>query len=180
MSLVCRGGLIYLSLLGKPSDKGLERYPAVHIIGPHEWDPSVSDFRYPWEPPWSTHPAERFAFDPNFDEFGDYTHRSIQTLNMLDGSSQLLTPYPAVMANQHVFRTNKHVVNNNTPDYENLRPYFGWVNVDTVQKTVEQSTQWGGSLPNTFPMKRQDIQHSTSLGLMNQLPLTLSFLTPLQ
>ena len=32
-------------------------------------------------------------------------------------------------------------------------PYFGWVNVDTVQKTMEQSTQWGVSLPNTFPMK---------------------------
>ena len=26
--------------------------------------------------------------------------------------------------------------------------------VDTVQKTMEQSTQWGVSLPNTFPMKR--------------------------
>ena len=40
------------------------------------------------------------------------------------------------------------------PDYEKFRPYFGWVNVDTVQKTMEQSTQWGVSLPNTFPMKR--------------------------
>ena len=37
---------------------------------------------------------------------------------------------------------------------EKLRPYFGWVNVDTVQKTMEQSTQRGVSLPNTFPMKR--------------------------
>ena len=26
--------------------------------------------------------------------------------------------------------------------------------MDTVQKTMEQSTQWGVSLPNTFPMKR--------------------------
>ena len=32
--------------------------------------------------------------------------------------------------------------------------FFGWVNVDTVQKTMEQSTQWGVSLPNTFPMKK--------------------------
>ena len=37
---------------------------------------------------------------------------------------------------------------------EKFRPYFGWVNVDTVQKTMEQSTQWGVSLPNTFPMKK--------------------------
>ena len=43
---------------------------------------------------------------------------------------------------------------NDTPDYEKRRPYFDWVNVDTVQKTIEQSTQWGVSIPNTFPMKR--------------------------
>ena len=44
-------------------------------------------------------------------------------------------------------------VSHETSDYEKFRPYFGLVNVDTVQKTMEQSTQWGVSLPNTFPMK---------------------------
>ena len=58
------------------------------------------------------------------------------------------------MSNQHVFRTNQHDVSPETPDYEKFRPYFGWVNVDTVQKTMEQSTQWGVFIPNTFPMKR--------------------------
>ena len=58
------------------------------------------------------------------------------------------------MGNQHVFRTNQHDVSPETPDYEKLRPYFGWVNEDTVQKTMEQSTQWGVSIPNTFPMKK--------------------------
>ena len=50
--------------------------------------------------------------------------------------------------------TDQHDVSHETPDYEKFRPYFGWVNVDTVQKTMEQSTQWGLSLPNTFPMKK--------------------------
>ena len=36
-------------------------------------------------------PKERLAFDPNFDEFGDYPDRAIQTLNILDSSFQLLT-----------------------------------------------------------------------------------------
>ena len=48
-----------------------------------------------------------------------------------------MAPFPTIMANQHVFRTNKHVFNKDTPDYEKLRAYFGWVNVDTVQKTIE-------------------------------------------
>ena len=37
---------------------------------------------------------------------------------------------------------------------KNFRPYFGWVNLDTVQQTMEQSTQWGVSIPNTIPMNK--------------------------
>ena len=79
------------------------------------------DFSYPsgdGQTPWSTDSSERFAFDPNFYEFGDYTNRAIQTLNILDDSSQLITLYPTIMANQQVFRTNEHVVINDNPDYE--------------------------------------------------------------
>ena len=68
------------------------------------------------EPPWFNDPDERSTFDPNFDEFGDYTQKAIQTLSILDDSSSALTPYPTFM--------------------------------------VEQSIQWGGSLPNTCPMKK--------------------------
>ena len=157
MPLTCRGGLMYLSLLGKPTDQDLERYPAVHLTGPHEWDPSVLDYTHPsgdGEPPWSNDPDERCAFDPNFDEFGDYTQRAIQTLSILDDSSSTLTPCSTYIANQHDFRTYQCAVKHEAPDFEKFRPYFGCVNVDTVQKTMEQSTQWGVSLPNTFPMKR--------------------------
>ena len=35
MPLTCRGGLMYLSIIGKPTDQDLERYPAVHLTGPH-------------------------------------------------------------------------------------------------------------------------------------------------
>ena len=56
MPLTCRGGLMYLSILGKPTDKDLERYPAVRLTGLHEWDPSVLDYTHPsgdGEPPCS-------------------------------------------------------------------------------------------------------------------------------
>ena len=48
------------------------------------------------------------------------------------------------------FRTYQHDVSHESPDYENFGPYFGWVNVDTVQKPMEQSTLWEVSLPNTL------------------------------
>ena len=99
---------MYLSILCKPTDKDLERYSAVHLTGPHEWDPSVLDYTHPsgdGEPPWSNDPDKRFAFDPHFDEFGEYTQRVIQILSILDDSTSTLTTGSALMTNQHVFRT---------------------------------------------------------------------------
>ena len=69
------------------------------------------------------------------------------------------------MANQHEFRTYQHAVNHEAPDNEKFRPYFGWVNVDTLQKAMEQSTQWGVSLPNTLPMKKHFKSRNPALNI---------------
>ena len=47
MSLVCKGGLMYLELQGIPTDKDLQTYPSVHLTNPHEWDPCVLDYEHP-------------------------------------------------------------------------------------------------------------------------------------
>ena len=102
MPLVYRRGLMYLSLVGKPTDADSERSLAVHLTGPHEWDPSIFNYTHPsgdGEPPWSSDPDEKFAFDPNFDEFGDYAQRAIQTFSNLDDSSIPLTPCSTIRAN---------------------------------------------------------------------------------
>ena len=44
---MCKGGLMYLELLGIPTDKDLQTYPSVHLTSPHEWDPSVLDYEHP-------------------------------------------------------------------------------------------------------------------------------------
>ena len=127
----------------------------IHSPGQTEWFNSQCDNKsYHVGGKQPNDPNERTAFDPNLDEFGAYTQRAIQTFSILDDSSSTLTPCPMFMANQHEFRTYQHDVTHEAPDYENFRPYFGWVNVDTVQETMEQSTQWGVSLPNTFPIKK--------------------------
>ena len=121
MPLTCRGGLMYLFILGTPTDKDFEQYPAVHLTGPHERDPSVLDYTHPsgdGEPPWSNDTHEKSDFDPNFDVFGDYTQSTIQSLCILDDSSSTLTPCPTFMTNQHEFRTYQHDVTHEAPDYE--------------------------------------------------------------
>ena len=93
---------MYLSILSKPTDRDLERYQGVHLTGPYEWDPSVLDYIHPsgdGEPPLSM--TLRFAVDPNIDEFGDYTRKTMQTLRVLDDSSSTLTPCPTLTTNQH-------------------------------------------------------------------------------
>ena len=80
----------------------------MHLTGPHEWDPSVLEYTHQsgeGELPWSNDHGERSAFDPNFDEFGDYTQRATQTHSILDDSSSTLTPSPTFMSNQHGFIT---------------------------------------------------------------------------
>ena len=46
MPLTCRGGLMYLSILDKPTDQNLERYPAVHLTGPHDHDMGMDQELY--------------------------------------------------------------------------------------------------------------------------------------
>ena len=54
--LTCQGGLMYLNIVGKPTDDDLKTYPSVHLTSIHEWDPSVLDYEHPIEtsnPKWA-------------------------------------------------------------------------------------------------------------------------------
>ena len=72
--LQCRTGLMYMSLLGQPTDADLNTYPHVLLTGPHEWDPSVLDYTHPTtsgDPTWAPDPSLHGAHDPRTDEFGN-------------------------------------------------------------------------------------------------------------
>ena len=104
MPLVFKGALMYLELQGIPTDKDLQTYPSVHLTSPHEWDPSVLDYEHPednGESDWVIDPNERFQFDHNFDEFGDYVALSI--LDILDDTPQISSTQ-TLLVNKHVFQ----------------------------------------------------------------------------
>ena len=148
MPLVCKGGLMYLEIIGTPTDKDLQKYRYVHLTNPNEWDPSVLDYAHPdgnKEPSKTTDPNDRSQFHPNFGEFGDYVNRAIQILNTLDDTSQT--------SSAHHLCANKHALTCTPTDFEKLRPYSGWVNTGVVKQTCDQTTQWGVAI-DSFPMKR--------------------------
>ena len=84
--LKCTGGLMYLSMLGKPTDEELAKYPSVHLTSIHEWDPSVLDYSHPGgdgEPVWDIEPQHKDLLNPKFDSHGLFTKRTITTLSSL-------------------------------------------------------------------------------------------------
>ena len=132
-----RSGLMYMSLLGKPTDADLNTYPHVLLTGPHEWDPSVLDYTHPTtsgDPTWAPDPSLLGAHDPRIDEFGNCKGRVQHTLvSHLAQHKHAITPQPI--------------------DFERLRPYFGWVNKHTIEKTFHKTTQWAVS-STRYPMRK--------------------------
>ena len=89
---------MYLSIMGKPTDEELLKYPSVHLTSIHEWDPSVLDYSHPegdGEPLWACDPQHLDLLDPNFDAHGLDTKRAINTLSSLAGVQQ---PSPMVIS----------------------------------------------------------------------------------
>ena len=93
--LQCRTGLMYMSLLGKPTDADLTTYPHVLLTGPHEWDPSVLDYTHPTtsgDPTWAPDPSLLGAHDPRIDEFGNFKGRVQHTLVSHMAQHKMLSP----------------------------------------------------------------------------------------
>ena len=151
--LKCTGGLMYLSILGKPTDEELAKYPSVHLTSIHEWDPSVLDFSYPegdGEPVWACDPQHVDFIDNTFDPQG-YTMRAINTLSSLADVHKILPM--AMPSSTSPTQACKHQIKSETSDICKYRPKFCWVNADTIKETFKHTTQWGASIA-TFPMKK--------------------------
>ena len=78
--------LMYLSIIGKPTDEELVEYPSVHLTSIHEWDPSVLGYSHPegdGEPIQACDPQHIDLIDPNFDTHGLYMKTAINILSSL-------------------------------------------------------------------------------------------------
>ena len=134
--LQCRTGLMYMNLLGKPTDADINSYP--HVL----WDPSVLDYTHPTtsgDPTWAPDPSQRCAHGTRIAEFGIFKGRVHHTLTHSPDISNIA---------QH-----KHAITTQPIDFEKLRPYFGWGNKHTIEKPFHKTTQW--DVPSTrYPMRK--------------------------
>ena len=120
VNVKCTGSLTYLSILGKPTDEELVKYPSVHLTSIHELEPSVLDFSYPegdGEPVWACDPQYVDLIDPNFDYQGLYTKRAINTLSSLPDVHKI-NP----MAISSSTQACKHQIKSEIHDFDKHRP----------------------------------------------------------
>ena len=155
--LKCTGGLMYLSIMGKPSVEKLVKYPSVHLASIHECYPSVLDYSHPegdGETLWACDPQHLDLLDPKFDTHGLYTTRAINTLSSFAGVQQ---PSPmAISSSKSPIQTCKHQIKSETPLFAKYRPCFGWVNADTIRDTFKHTTQWGASTVTFLHLKSRN------------------------
>ena len=139
--LKCTGSLMYLSILGKPTDEELVKYPSVHLTSIHECDPSVLDFSYlegDGQSVWACDPQHVDLLDTHFDPQGLYTKRVINTLSSLADVHKI--PPMAMLSSTSPTHAYKHQIKSETPDIDKYRPYFIWVNADTIKETFKHTT----------------------------------------
>ena len=140
--LQCTTGLMYMNLLGKPTDADLNTFPHVLLTGPHECDPSALYNTHPTtsgDPTWVPDPSQHSAHDPRIDEFGNFKWRVHHNLTHSPGISNIA---------QH-----KHAIQTQPIDFEKLRHYLGWVNKHTIEKTFHKTTQWAVA-STRYPMRK--------------------------
>ena len=141
---------MYMSILSKHTDQDLDQYPHVLLTSPHEWDPSVLDYSHPntcGYPSWAPVPSARDQHDPRIDACGNIHSRVIHTLSILSD-----TPATSIQ---------KHDQQPTTIEYNKLKPYFGWVNAETIKKTFENSTQWAVTSTTNIPYRNEAVSTDT-------------------
>ncbi|KAL7570521.1 hypothetical protein ACA910_004297 [Epithemia clementina (nom. ined.)] len=127
-------------MLGPPTDDDMDTYPSVFLTSLHEQDPSVLDYSHPEgpdNPDWAPDPDLIRTHDECINPYGYYTKRVV--LNVESLCDYPLADSTANVPKRDIFlaKSSKEPV-----DYNKLRPYFGWVNADTIQKTMDHTTQW--------------------------------------
>ena len=161
------------------TDDEWDSLPHVFLTGETEWDPTVLDFDHGDIEDWADALTDLNS-DPTtnlFDEFGNYRHRVL--VNQLDCQPVDLDELIDACVDQHhedppfydCFQQiiDNHEEDNNidipsnleapkivskkAPDYNLLRPLFGWLSSDIVQKTFENTTQYA-RLPSGTLLKR--------------------------
>ncbi len=155
----------------------LEKYPNVILAHDAGWDPTEFDDvddetfldTYAESLEDIFHDAEDHR-DDRVDEFGNYRYRDDYTVDNCIFHAKGMCTYEAAphiwneeppdlpsRVRDFVFpkaRLSKMAaVKPKDPDYERLRPYLGWINLERIQETLRNTSQWFRA-DSRWPLRR--------------------------
>jgi hypothetical protein len=133
ISLSYRSGLPYMDMR-PPTDDKLQQLPHIILTSDAVWDPSTLDDIFSFheisqDAPFHAAPLD---LDPHVNASGEYTGNFQDEINL-------------ILANCCQTCTVARTVTVAKVDLELLRPFFGWVPVDRIKKTIESTTQFAGA-----------------------------------
>jgi len=123
----------------------LDELPHVVLTSDQDWDPATLDHEYP--PNWPEGIPPRLSgayFDKSFDSHGNYLHWHVsQAISSLASSDEPpLSLDDAIDSLNVQLSAHGHLTQVKEPNYEALRPCFGWAPLDIIKCTFAATTQY--------------------------------------
>jgi hypothetical protein len=163
------------------TDHEWETLPHVVWTSDNDWDPTVLDHSLDDDSNWfdAISDLEARPFTSLFDEYGDYRQRVIvqevalspvhdSDASLFDNFDVLLSDDVDDIVDHYVYDSNRPTlfvhhgevtpsprrIQSSTPDYEMLRPFFGWLPTDVIKRTFAVTTQYARMPMSTILKKR--------------------------
>jgi hypothetical protein len=149
----------------KPTEDELGTLPHVIMTSDVDWDPCIYDNIIEDIAVFHDLSIDLIQHDNPFDDYGEYRHRTVATHNLLDEEEffdsmecvdydDLVDDFidahnPTVVDN--IYNVTAAKVMSQPPNFELLRPLFGWAPTDTIKRTFNVTTQYArGSVSDTL------------------------------
>ena len=154
--LKMQNGLTYMDMRA-PTKTEIDSLPHVVLTSDLEWDPSVLDVDSD-DMISTTSDDDGEYIEPRFDATGLYNKRVIQQLNILSDTgvfdlSDCADPSTWDVTN-HTTSISAPRKESKEPNYEALRPNFGWAPADIIKRTFNATTQYAKQIIHENGMRR--------------------------
>ena len=147
LPLVITNGLAHLALR-KPTLEDVSTYPNVILTPEAGWNPNDFDDADDLDMPYEDAAMDiadvdvdlfQDAEDDRVDRFGNYRKRDDYDVDCCIFHAKHACTFGPTSKSISIA---KHVIQPKEPNYEHLKPNFGWVNVDRIKETLRNTTQW--------------------------------------
>ena len=152
--LAIRQGLAYMDM-HPPTDRDLDELTHVVFTGDSDWDPSMIDSEVDADVLQGGEAAQAFGEvspDDNLDFCVFEARRPDPTMQPILLGPRVPTVCPEPTTDPAPPYLPKSIVGHK-PDFEALRPFFGWIPADRVRDTLKCTTQWY-RMSQQYPMRK--------------------------